>query len=94
MAALTAGEIAAAQAKAELIVAALDDVAVAASKITNAIEDRGEAIHSAYRDGVAVPAIAKAAGLTRGRVYQILGTPNAEREAGDQKPIGGRLGTE
>ena len=43
-----------------------------AATIAAAIEARDEAMANAYRAGLAVPAIAKAAGLTRGRVYQIL----------------------
>src|SRR5262245_29651180 len=49
-----------------------DAIHTAAVMIDNAREDRDEAIRQAYRDGIAVSVIAKAAEMSRQRVYQIL----------------------
>ena len=58
---------------AHLIAAHSEALHVAAVKITNAREDRDEAIREAYRDGMAAAEIAREVGLTRARVHQIIG---------------------
>lgn len=60
----------------ELAAAHAEALHVAASKITNAVEDRDDAIREAYRDGVGAKAIAEAVGLSRQRVWQIVNPPS------------------
>jgi hypothetical protein len=55
------------------VAATLQEVRGATADIERARRVRDEHIARAFREGVSVPAIAEASGLTRGRVYQILG---------------------
>ena len=49
----------------------VEELELAASKITCAVEDRDEAITEALLAGVPVAVVAKAVSLTRQRVWQI-----------------------
>src|SRR5262245_10381997 len=53
-----------------------DALHVAAVKVTNAVEDRDDAIRQATLDGVPATKIAAAVGLTRQRVWQIATAAN------------------
>ena len=51
----------------------LEDVRRQSRKMSNWTQQRNEAIRRAHHEGVPAPTIAEAAGLTRVRIYQIIG---------------------
>ena len=57
--------------------AALDAILTQHEQITTAERQRDELIREAVRGGVRVVAIAAVLGLTRARIYQIVGKPRA-----------------
>ncbi len=56
----------------ELTESHLEEIHTSAGRIALAREDRDEAIRVAFADGVPVPKIADAAGMTRQRIWQIV----------------------
>ena len=59
--------------RAKLVEAHRDELHVTAVKLTNAKEDRDNAIREAFRDGVPAAVNANEVGMTRQGVYKVVG---------------------